>query len=140
NTARPCGSILKVSLRARIRRSAICSSTSMAFYAPVHKKYQRSSKPSHFRRDGQEKNGCQMLAPGCDALSNAKRSLVKYLDPSPIFRHHSDSLNFDQSTRAGEAGNGDEGTGRKIFFRKHLTPNLYKAVAVADIGDEYRHG
>src|SRR5437870_1665637 len=54
--------------------------------------------------------------------------------------NHSDSLNFDQHTRAGEAGNGDEGTGRKIVFRKHLTPNLYKAVAVADIGDEYRHG
>src|SRR5947199_9488674 len=54
--------------------------------------------------------------------------------------NHNDSLNFDQHTRAGEAGNGDEGTGRKIVFRKHLTPNLYKAVAVADIGDEYRHG
>src|SRR5207245_10452070 len=39
-----------------------------------------------------------------------------------------------------EDGNFAEGTGRKIVFRKHLTPNLYKAVAVADSDDEYRHG
>src|SRR5437667_377705 len=52
---------------------------------------------------------------------------------------HCDSLNFDQHTGAGEAGNGDEGIGRKIFFRKHLTPNLYKTVAVTNISDEYRH-
>ena len=56
-------------------------------------------------------------------------------DASP---YHGDPLNLDEHLRAGETGDGDQRTRRKIVAES-LLPQLGEPVAVASVGDEHRH-